>query len=545
MDRTRPSSPNRMPADQGGVDPELLKERLSEAVLDTARGAPLRSSYTTDRELSDDPLQRKIQIEVRLECLRMSKQLRDEQNAMLEKNLSKKKQKQLAGVDRVARLASFMDISKEDAQKLIDAKNAMDNGSIQEQMLQVQRALKRIEQQLGTGNKEQITILKQVEDLKKSQTSGPPRPKITFTQQTQAFFQDLQENQTVFVYMRLVETASKFGFATLKQYANTVGLANSSRVNFLETFHDFIRAWSKSLLTSLKDLLYRPAHIGLNIGKIFASATNWSKITEILSDTIKDVIFFTMGFLLALIQFKALAAMVLFFDLLFGTNMHSYVLVVINEYVHFCYTSFKDGLFLIPRMLGYFFFGGSASTKTGVELWRSDERMFYAVTSLVDMVRDLMQPIWDEFQNDTWIKPVIAHMSSFFGSVYKIWEWLKESAGVVVEIVVETVKAAASAAVDLGKTITAGRPEMITTGIDSLKSSMSSIFVGSPPMLGGPAQVHTVFTACSVLGITKARFDQLQNQRMVRYVNNNSLTDFELIHVVYHAKKELQVPLRL
>ena len=92
MDRTRPSSPNRMPADQGGVDPELLKERLSElseAVLDTARGAPLRSSYTTDRELSDDPLQRKIQIEVRLECLRMSKQLRDEQNAMLEKNLSK------------------------------------------------------------------------------------------------------------------------------------------------------------------------------------------------------------------------------------------------------------------------------------------------------------------------------------------------------------------------------------------------------------------------------------------------------------------------
>ena len=544
MDGTRPSSPKRMPADQGGVDPELLREQLSEAVIDTARDAPLRSSSTTNPELLDDPFERKLQLEVRLECLRRSEQLEKERNNMLKKDLSKRKQKQLERVDRVARLASFMDISKEDAQKLIDAKNAMDNGSIQEQMLQVQRALERIEQQLGTGNEEQITILKQVEDLKKSQTSGSPRRKITFTQQTQAFFQDLQENQTAFVYLRLVETASKFGFATLKQYANTVGLANSSRVNFLETLHDFIRAWSKSLLTSLKDLLYRPAHIGLNIGKIFASITNPSKITEILSDMIKDVIFFTIGFLVALIQFKALAAMVLFFDLLFGTNMHSYVLVVLNEYVHFCYTSFMDGLKLIPRMLGYFFFGGSASTKTGVELWRSDERLFYVVTSLVDMVRDLMEPIWDEIQNDTWIKPVISQVSSFFGSVYKIWEWLKESAGVVVEIVVETVKAAASAAVDLGKTITAGIPEMITTGIDSLKSRMSSIF-GYPLMLGGPAQVHTVFTACSVLGITKARFDQLQNQRMVRYVNNNSLTDFELIHVVYHAKKELQVPLRL
>ena len=128
--------------------------------------------------------------------------------------------------------------------------------------------------------------------------------------------------------------------------------------------------------------------------------------------------------------------------------------------------------------------------------------------------------------------------------MYQIWVWLSESAGVVKEIVVEATKAAVQATVDLGKTILPGLqriPDMITNGLSSLTSRM----FGSPLLLGGPARAHTVFTACSILGITKARFDQLQNQRMVRYVNANPLNDLELIHVVYHAKQELQAPLQL
>ena len=72
---------------------------FNKTLLNVVIDAPLRSSYV-DRRLSlfsDDPNIRRLQASVRKDCLRINKQmLRQRQNMLSVKNLSRRKQKQYA-----------------------------------------------------------------------------------------------------------------------------------------------------------------------------------------------------------------------------------------------------------------------------------------------------------------------------------------------------------------------------------------------------------------------------------------------------------------
>jgi len=515
---------------------------------------------------SDDPLKRRLQAAVRQECLQMSKKLLKERQAMLStKRLSRRKQKKLEAVDRVARLASFMDISREEAQSLMDAREDATEKESKRQEDKESRLEAMLSNVLAEVNEmkttmKQTVIRKKMDEVLAKPTEKQKIQKVTFTDQTQKLFDDLRETNTVFIHMKVVEAALKLGTATLKETANVVGLGHY-KTNYIETFYDFIKKWSKSLITSLKDLLIRPAGMGFKLGKMLLSVTNPGAIPGIMWDIMNDLIFFLMGFAVIWVQFEVLAAMVVFFDLTFGTDIRSYVLIILEEYTHFCYTAFMDGLKLIPRLIGYLCFGIDApdGSKTAVEILRSDERLFYVATALIEQMKSIVHPLVNDFKNDKWIKPVIDGTSSFFGSVYQIWLWLKESAGIVIEIVINVAKAGAAAVVDLAKAIgtngtkflEAGNigdiPGMMKSSVDELTSTVWNGITGvfsSTQALGAPMlRPYTALTACAVLGVTKSQFDNMQNQKMVQYANNNPLSAIELIHVVYHAKKELSQPL--
>ena len=539
-------------------------DKLDDAVLNCAVDAPLTSSFMKRRmsAFSDDPLKRRLQAAVRQECLQMSKKLLKERQAMLStKRLSRRKQKKLEAVDRVARLASFMDISREEAQSLIDArKNAIEKESKRQEDKE-SRLEAMLSNVLAEVNEmkttiEQKVIRKKMDEVLAKPTERQKIQKVTFTDQTQKLFDDLRETNTFFIHMGVVEAALQIGTATLKETANVVGLGHY-RTNYIETFYDFIKKWSKSLITSLKDLLIRPAGMGFKLGKMLLSVTNPGAIPGIMWDIMKDLIFFLMGFAVIWVQFKVLAAMVVFFDLTFGTDIRSYVLIILEEYTHFCYTAFMDGLKLIPRLIGYLCFGVDApdGSQTAVELLRSDERLFYVATALIDQLKSIVRPLINDFKNDKWIKPVIDGTSNFFGSVYQIWLWLKESAGIVVEVVIKVAKAGAGVVVDLAKAIgtkgtkllEAGNigeiPGMMKSSVDELTSTVwngiTGVFSSTPALEAPMLRPYTSLNVCAVLGVTKTQFDSMQNQKMVHYANNNPLSAIELIHVVYHAKNEL------
>jgi hypothetical protein len=378
------------------------------------------------------------------------------------------------------------------------------------------------------------------------------------------FIEGLSQDNTFVIHMNVIESAVKLGSSSLKQTLNFIGIG-SYETNVRVKFYEFIQYWSKSLLTAVKEMLIRPAGIGFKMGKILFSFTNPSQIPDIFYAMLKDIMYFVLGFVVIYVQFKALLATVMLFDFMFGTGMTEYVNAILKELIHFCYTSFMDGVKLIWRTVSYIFMGTDPIKKsdTATDILRSDKRLWYVMRGFIDQMTQILEPLWADFRNDEGVKPIFDKIGGWMSDISAVWEWLKEMAGIAVEIVVEGVKAGVKAFVDVGRAIAGGarkylpKPDVdlnaignkISEQIDGMTGSFSSAFWGvfkSRDALPAPSDAmlrpYTVLTACTALGITKAQFDAMQNQKLVKYANNNPLSGVELIHVVYHANRELNKP---
>lgn len=552
------------------------------SLLNSALDAPLRSSYISRRLslFSDDPNIRRLQASVRKDCLKIDKKMmKQRQNMLSVKNLSRRKQKLIAAVDKVNRVASALGVSREMSEQRLEMKETEERRKKDRQdqldkkldmmlteILSVKTAMKKNE------NEQTELILAKIDEIEKrrkleeknAQIQKTPVAKVTFTEQSQMFIESMSQDKTVFIHMQVVESAVKLGSATLKQTLNYIGMGNYE-TSIRARLYQFIQDWSKSLLTALKEMLLRPAGIGFKMGKMLFSIPNPSQIPDIFSDMVKDIMYFVLGFVILYVQFKVLLATVMLFDFMFGTGMYEYVSVILKELIHFCYTSFMDGVKLMWRTVSYIFLGSDPikKTETAKEILRSDKRLWYVMRGFIDQMTELLKPLWSDFRNDEGVKPIFDKIESWWSEASAIWEWLREMAGIVVEVVKTGAKAAARAFVNVGKSIAGGAkkylpsPEMpdfegitenIVEQVQGMTGTLKNFFgFSSSNALPGPSGMalrpYTALTVCGVLGITKARFDALQNQKMVKYANNNPLSDVELVHVIYHAKKELTQPL--
>lgn len=559
-----------------------FNDDFNKTLLNTAIGAPLQSSYINRRLslVSDDPNIRRLQASVRKDCLRINKQMmKQRQNMLSVKNLSRRKQKQLATVDKVSRLASAMDISREMAQQRLELREADVRRGVEKDkqlnkkidMIMTEILSMKTDMKKDKNNQTEL-ILAKIDEIEKSRKQEekiakiekPKMAKLTFTDQTQMFIDSMSQDKTFAIHMNVVESAVKLGSSSLKQTLNFIGMGNYE-TNVRVKLYEFIQYWSRSLLTALKEMLVRPAGIGFKMGKILFSFTNPAQIPDIMYDIVKDIMYFVLGFIILYVQFKMLLATVLIFDYMFGTGMSAYVKVILKELLHFCYTSFMDGVKLIGRTLSYLFFGADPIKKTDTvsDIMRSDKRLWYVMRGFISQIKQILKPLWADFRNDEGIKPLFDTVGGWMSEAQAVWTWLKESAGIVIEIVKKGAKFAAGVVIDLSKTIAGGAkqylpaPEMpdfsaisdnIINKVDGMAGTFKNTFFGvfsssgALPAPTGMLRPYSVITACTALGITKAQFDALQNQKMVKYANANPLSGVELVHVVYHANKELKRP---
>lgn len=551
------------------------------SLLNSALDTPLRSSYIHRRLslFSDDPNIRRLQASVRKDCLKINKKMmKQRQNMLSVKNLSRRKQKQIAAVDRVGKVASTLGVSREIAEQSLEMKKAEEQrkkdredqldkklNMIMTEILSMKTAMKKDE------NEQTELILAKIDEIEKrrkleekvAKVEKPKVEKLTFSEQTQVFIESMSQDKTFVIHMNVVEAIVKLGSATLKQTLNYIGMGNYE-TNVRVRLYRFIQDWSKSLLTALKEMLMRPAGIGFKMGKMLFSALNPSQIPDIFYAMVKDIVYFVLGFVIIYVQFKVIIATVMLFDFMFGTGMTQYVSVILEELMHFCYTSFMDGVKLMWRTCSYIFLGSDPIEKsdTATDILRSDKRLWYVMRGFINQMTQMLEPLWVDFRNDKGVKPVFDWLGERWGEASAIWGWLKEMAGLVVEVVKKGAKFAANAFFNVGKTIAGGAkqylpsPTMPDFGAisdnisnqvggmtDTLKGAFWGIFKSTdalPAPSGAMLRPYTALTACGMLGITKAQFDALQNKKMVQYANNNPLSGVELVHVVYHANRELK-----
>ena len=450
------------------------------SLLNSALDTPLRSSYIHRRLslFSDDPNIRRLQASVRKDCLKINKKMmKQRQNMLSVKNLSRRKQKKLESVDRVDRVSSTLDITREMAQQHLELRQAEEQrkkdredqldkklNMIMTEILSMKTAKKKNE------NEQTELILAKIEDIEKrrkleekvAKVEKPKVEKLTFTEQSQMFIEKMSQDKTVFIHMEVVESAVKLGSATLKQTLNYIGMGNYE-TNLRVRLYNFIQDWSLSLLTAVKEMLIRPAGIGFKMGKMLFSIPNPSQIPDIFHDMVKDILYFVLGFVIIYVQFKVLLATVMLFDFMFGTRMAEYVSVILKELIHFCYTSFMDGVKLMWRTVSYIFFGSDPikKTETATDILRSDKRLWYVMRGFIDQMTQLLKPLWADFRNDEGVKPIFDTIESWWDEASAIWGWLKEMAGLVVEVVKKGAKFAGRAFVNLGKTIAGGAKQYL------------------------------------------------------------------------------------
>ena len=261
-------------------------DEFQNSLLNSALDAPLRSSYINRslRMFSDDPNIRRLQASVRKDCLKINKKMmKQRQNMLSVKNLSRRKQKKLESVDRVGRVSSTLDITREMAQQHLELRQAEEQrkkdredqldkklNMIMTEILSMKTAKKKNE------NEQTELILAKIEDIEKrrkleekvAKVEKPKVEKLTFTEQSQMFIEKMSQDKTVFIHMEVVESAVKLGSATLKQTLNYIGIGNYE-TNLRVRLYNFIQDWSLSLLTAVKEMLIRPAGIGFKMGKCF------------------------------------------------------------------------------------------------------------------------------------------------------------------------------------------------------------------------------------------------------------------------------------
>mgnify|MGYP001204754761 CR=1 FL=1 len=282
------------------------------SLLNSALDAPLRSSYISRRLslFSDDPNIRRLQASVRKDCLKIDKKMmKQRQNMLSVKNLSRRKQKLIAAVDKVNRVASALGVSREMSEQRLEMKETEERRKkdredqlhkkvdmMLTEILSVKTAMKKNE------NEQTELILAKIDEIEKSrkleeknaQIEKTPMVKLTFTEQSQMFIESMSQDKTVFIHMQVVESAVKLGSATLKQTLNYIGMGNYE-TSIRARLYQFIQNWSKSLLTALKEMLLRPAGIGFKMGKMLFSIPNPSQIPDIFSDMVKDILYFVLG----------------------------------------------------------------------------------------------------------------------------------------------------------------------------------------------------------------------------------------------------------
>jgi len=270
------------------------------------------------------------------------------------------------------------------------------------------------------------------------------------------------------------------------------------------------------------------------------------------------------------------------FDYVTGSEMSRYANRWMIDYFVFLKHSFKDAANLFARVFCYTVGWGEHGKKMGFTeglLYGKDKKLFNTCRIVIDYVYDAMTNIITYLTEQEEYKEMFAFANKTFDfikqAIIAANNFLKKTAEVVAKTTVSVVNTGIALGTGAAKAGLLTYQKVMGTDVQKqIAGSYTEIFDGVKktligswgwvnPMgyLPGPSdeiidqidsavtdvlakgnlRPYSVLTVCSILGISKATFDRLQNKKLVKYANENPLHQFEVLRVACLADKELSM----
>ena len=329
------------------------------------------------------------------------------------------------------------------------------------------------------------------------------------------------------------------------------------------TVGKFFAAWIKSIMTALYDMLWEPVEILKNWGDFLNSIAHLDlgeRLRKTLKEVMKHVVYFGVSAILIYVYVDIVRLVIFSFDNLFGTEFSFEFKLFLNEYMGFVNSLLMDAFKLPHRVFLYVICGYDDIEEDMTVpdiLLRSDMRVWYSIRSLIDLVWGWLTAYaasWETFlKTNNKTKGIYSGLQGFTNQTALIYKHLAATARETARIMRELEEARRAIQEEMERRFAEFVGELSKPGFGLIGDSVTQFIsyakekvTGATSYLllaggGGandPAQPvlgYTVFHVCQMLDIKKKDFDNLNNQKLVHYVNKNSLSGNELVHVLYRT----------
>ena len=450
-----------------------------------------------------------------------------------------------------------MDISKKEAQRLIDARKESaeqkknDQSRLEAKIDELTSIIKKQSVQQDENSLRIDKVLKYIQ-----QKPITKQKNVTMTDQARNLFESFTKEDDFFVHSEALEM-----LCMLAANPITRGIGYFKTKDFGRDLFNFIKLWTRSALNVIKQVVLRPIKIGFKMLKVVSKGLtlDFASVSEIIMSIMRDCTFLIFATFIMFIQFQCIEYSVMALDAILGSSYSEYVHTITSEYMNFLSSLIVDAFMLGPRILGYLIFGTDdlTGTETTKQILQSDMKLWYIVRGFMNQVFFIIKPVIKALTDSKAVRPFFEKGAWFYEKVSLIFNYLVKLASASIEAVVKTAAAGKKLLTMVGsaaykKILEIGMPDLpklagsfpetvksLTSGITNRLWGMASTSNALPAPSLRP---YTALTACGILGITKAQFDKLQNKKMVQYANDHPLNALELYHVVYHAHREMNSP---
>ena len=381
---------------------------------------------------------------------------------------------------------------------------------------------------------------------------------LTVDKLDQILGDDYETLEPMVVHLRLMEELTRAATMPVKA---VLSMVNISSPGFDTSIADIIRAWFVSTVNAAWQLFKFDVGAGWNAGKTIFSLPKivfggFNDVADAFGATVKNLMYFSAVMILIVAQFEAFKMVILSMDYVFGSDYASLAATLCDQYVQFLQDTFYDSLMMIPNMFCYIIFGFDSFEKSPegiVAGLKSSQRIWYIVRGFIDVCWDLVAKVLKGLMSKRTIRFMYDGTTGGLGKLWNIIQFLSSQASEYAALAAEAAAAAAEAARKAAKVLADAAIAKLTpvflelsdavrTGLGTLVGKMRAALPWSGQLALGTGydlRPYTALTVCGLLNITETEFNNLENKELVNYVNKTPLSDFGLVHAVYHTHREL------
>lgn len=340
---------------------------------------------------------------------------------------------------------------------------------------------------------------------------------------------------------------------------------------------DLTYTWARSVLRAVFDGAWGPFELSMQAASVLTTGipssgmvANMTKAVKLL---IRAVVEWVMSISIIAIQCLTIWGSFLLYDWFTGKSTAKKAWELIEQYLLFIADSMVDGFLLIGRLIAWAF--GKEKEQKDQTLWEKGiKKNMNSSTRIFDIAKEVLKGGGGVFKA---IKNVLKKQADVGAAIEKaeslsevigiVWAFVRDKAIVLGSGTAAVAKTAANVTATVamagGRAVNENvvQPVMLAGNVVIKVVQNSWLYDRTGTLLTGmwegvyeyawggqldilPPELfkrpYNMYTVCSVLNITQAEFETLDNKKLVKYVKRNPLCRMEVARAVYHASNELQ-----